>query len=262
MSEDEVPVRLSLEGAVATVTLDRPERRNALTVPMRTRIAEIFEGLAGDEAVRAVVLTGAGGHFCVGGDVGAMAESDPATSAERIRAGAHRMIRAVHGVEKPVLAAVEGVAAGIGWSLALACDFVWAGEGARFSQVFSKLALAPDGGAAYVLARRVPQPVAKSLAFSARVVGADEAKAMGLVDHLAPAGQLAAEVARAAAELAAGPTRAFGLTKRLFNASLDPPLDAFLDAELEVQPALRQSEDHREGVAAFREKRAPVFKGR
>lgn len=254
-------VRLTMDDAVATVTLDRPDRRNALTVEMRVRIAELFEGFAADDAVRAVVLTGAGAHFCVGGDVGAMDDADEATSRARIRAGAHRLIRAIHGLEKPVVAAVEGVAAGIGWSMALACDFVWAAQSARFSQVFTKIGLAPDGGSAYFLARRVAVPVAKELSFSARVVSAEEAKALGLVDHVVPGDQLLAQVHGAATQFSKGPTRAFGLTKRLFNASLSPDLEAFLDAEIEVQPALRQTRDHREGIAAFREKRPARFTG-
>ncbi|GAC1573812.1 MAG: 2-(1,2-epoxy-1,2-dihydrophenyl)acetyl-CoA isomerase PaaG [Sphingomicrobium sp.] len=255
-------VRLTIENSVATVTLDRPDRRNALTVPMRTSIGDIFEQVAVDPQVRAVILTGAGDHFCVGGDVSRMDEAQANAIRERMRIGAHRMIKAIYGIEKPVIAAIEGVAAGIGWSLALACDFIWASDTARFSQVFRKVALAPDGGAAFFLARRVPVSLAKELCFSARIVEAEEGKTLGLVDRVVAPGRLQQEVAAAAAELASGPTFAFGLTKTLFAASLSPGLDGFLDAELMVQPQLRQTADHREGVAAFREKRAPKFQGR
>lgn len=258
----EAHVRLAIADSIATVTLDRPDRRNALTVDMRTRIAELFEGFASDDTVRAVVLAGSGEHFCVGGDVAAMDTTDEATSRARIRAGAHRLIKAIHGLEKPVVAAVNGVAAGIGWSMAMACDFIWVAPDARFSQAFTRIGLAPDGGSAYFLARRVALPLAKELAFSARVVAADEAYALGLIDQIAPEDQLAGASRTAAAQFAQGPTRAFGLTKRLFNASLSPSLDDFLDAEIEVQPALRQTSDHQEGLAAFRDKRPPVFVGR
>lgn len=262
MPAEDGAVLLTIAHGVATVTLDRPNRRNALTVPMRTSIGDIFEQIAADPKVRAVILTGAGEHFCVGGDVSHMDEAEARAVRERIRVGAHRMIKAIYGIEKPVIAAIEGVAAGVGWSLALACDFIWASDTARFSQVFCKIGLAPDGGAAFFLARRVPVPLAKELCFSARVVGASEAKALGLVDQIVARGRLQEDVGAAAAELSNGPTLAFGLTKKLFAASLSPGLDAFLDAELIVQPHLRQTADHREGVAAFREKRAPRFEGR
>lgn len=255
-------VDLTIEDGVATVRLNRPEARNALTVEMRTAIGEIFEGLGDNDAVRAVLLAATGDHFCVGGDVNRMDDAAAAAVRERIKAGAHRMVRAIHSLEKPVIAAVNGVAAGIGWSLALASDFIYASETARFSQAFTKIGLAPDGGAAFFLARRVSVPLAKSLAFSARVVPAMEAHALGLVDQIFPPEMLFASASQAAKELAAGPTRAFGLTKRLFDASLMPGLDAFLQAELEVQPLLRESSDHHEGLAAFREKRPARFQGR
>jgi 2-(1,2-epoxy-1,2-dihydrophenyl)acetyl-CoA isomerase len=254
-------VTVSRDGAVATVTLARPEARNALTVEMRTAIGDIFEQLSADSAVRAVVLTGAGAHFCVGGDVNKMDEADQAVVRNRIRVGGHRMIRAIYHLEKPVIAAVEGVAAGIGWSLALACDFIHATPQARFSQVFKKIGLAPDGGAAFFLARRVAVPLAKELAFSARIVPAAEAHALGLVDTLTASEDLLTQAQRTAAELAAGPTFAFGMTKKLFDASLRPGLDEFLELELMIQPQLRQTADHREGIAAFREKRTPQFRG-
>ena len=257
-------VDLSVEGAVATIVLNRPEKLNALTVEMRESLCEMFVRLRFDDAVRALVVTGAGRAFCSGADVGRMAGQgeDLRAGRERMQRGAHTFIRALHAIEKPVIAAVRGPAVGIGWSLALACDLVVAAKSARFSQIFRRIGLAPDGGAIWFLTRRIGMAKAKELVFSARFVEADEALALGLVNQVVEDDELEAKAAALAADLAAAPTFALGLAKKLFHAAVGPSLDEYLEIESLVQPQLHHTEDHAEGVAAFREKRPAKFVGR
>jgi 2-(1,2-epoxy-1,2-dihydrophenyl)acetyl-CoA isomerase len=257
-------VDLTVDGAVATIVLNHPEKLNALTVEMRESLSEMFVRLRFDDTVRAVVVTGAGRAFCSGADVDRMAGQAPDLQAgrERMQRGAHAFIRALHAIEKPVIAAVRGPAVGIGWSLALACDLVVAAKSARFSQIFRRIGLAPDGGAIWFLTRRIGMAKAKELVFSARFVEAEEALALGLVNHVVADDELEAKAAALAADLAAAPTFALGLAKKLFHAAVGPSLDEYLDIESLVQPQLHHTQDHAEGVAAFRDKRPPKFVGR
>jgi 2-(1,2-epoxy-1,2-dihydrophenyl)acetyl-CoA isomerase len=257
-------VDLTIDGAVATIVLNRPEKLNALTIEMRESLSEMLQRLRFDEAVRAVVLTGAGRAFCSGADVDRMAEreEDLRSGRERMQKGAHTFIRTLHAIEKPVVAAVRGPAVGIGWSLALACDIVVAGRSARFSQIFRRIGLAPDGGAIWFLTRRLGLARAKELVFSARFVEAEEALSLGLVNHLVDDDELAAKAHSLAADFAQAPTFALGLAKKLFHAAVGPSLDDYLDLESLVQPQLHHTRDNAEGVAAFREKRPARFIGR
>jgi 2-(1,2-epoxy-1,2-dihydrophenyl)acetyl-CoA isomerase len=257
-------VDLTVDGAVATIVLNRPEKLNALTVEMRDRLSEMLVRLRFDDAVSAIVVTGAGRAFCSGADVDRMAgpAQDLRTGRQRLRHGAHGFIRALHAIEKPVIAAVRGPAVGIGWSLVLACDIVVAARSARFSQIFRRIGLAPDGGAIWFLTRRIGMAKAKELVFSARFVEAEEALALGLVNHLVEDDELAAKAAALAADLAAAPTFALGLAKKLFHAAVGPSLDDYLEIESLVQPQLHHTRDNAEGIAAFREKRPPKFVGR
>lgn len=253
-------VELERTGAVAKVILNRPERMNALTVEMRERIAALFDELATDDTVRAIILTAAGPAFCASGDVSTMGEFTPASAKKRLKL-AHRMVLAVANMEKPVVAAVRGPVAGIGWSLALACDMVIASETARFTQVFKNVGLVPDGGAVYFLTQTLGILRAKELVYSARPVLAQEALALGLVTKVVDDDALEGEAEALAAELASGPTFAFGNTKKLFKAMYQPSLETFLDSETWAQALTLLSDDHKEGAAAFLQKRKRQFRG-
>jgi 2-(1,2-epoxy-1,2-dihydrophenyl)acetyl-CoA isomerase len=259
-----MPVDLTIDGAVAKIVLNRPEKLNALSADMRQSLCDHLARLRFDDAVRAIIVTGAGRGFCSGADVDRMAgqSHDLRADRERMQRGGHAFIRALHAIEKPVIAAVRGPAVGIGWSLALACDLVVASRTARFSQIFRRIGLAPDGGAIWFLTRRIGMPKAKELVFSARFVEAEEALALGLVNYVVEDDELMAKTEELAAELAEAPTFALGLAKKLFHVAQGPSLEDYLEIESLVQPQLHMTADNAEGVAAFREKRKPQFKGR
>ena len=256
-----MPVDLRIEGAVAKVVLNRPERLNALTWEMRQQLREHFTELRFNDAVRAIIVTGEGRAFCTGADVGGLERKDLKGEREQLAGGSHLYMRALHAIEKPVIAAVRGPTVGIGWSIAMGCDLIVASETARFSQIFRRIGLAPDGGAIWFLTKRIGMARAKELVFTGRFVDAQEALSLGLVNHVVPDAELEAKADALAADLAAGPTFAFGMAKKMFNMA-NGSYEEFLDVENFVQPQLGQTEDHREGVAAFKEKRPPVFKGR
>src|SRR5246127_5407052 len=210
-------VDLTIEGSVATVVLNRPDKLNALTLDMRQSLCDYFAQLRFDDNVRAVIVTGAGRGFCSGADVDRMAGQphDLRADRERLQRGGHAFIRALHTIEKPTIAAVRGPAVGIGWSIALACDLVVASKTARFSQIFRAIGLAPDGGAIWFLTRRLGLGKAKELVFSARFVEAEEALSLGLVNRIVEDHQLMTKTEELAAELAEAPTFALGLAKKL-----------------------------------------------
>lgn len=256
-------VLLSIDNGIATVTLNRPEKKNALNVEMREALCSIFQKLRFDNDVRVIIVTGNGDSFCSGGDVGRMDEKqDIRGYRENLQRMSHQYMRTLHAIEKPVIAAVRGSCVGIGWSIALGCDMIIASETTRFSQRFRRIGLAPDGGAIWFLTRRIGTLRAKELVYSARFVEAQEALGLGLVNQVVEDEKLM-EVAQArAADLATAPTFALGLAKKLFNFAEGPSLEDFLELEVLVQPQLRSGHDHQEGVAAFKEKRDPKFRGR
>lgn len=254
-------IHVERRGAVALVTIDNPARRNALSLEMRETLLATFTGFVADDAVRAVVLTGAGDAFCSGADVGAMGGRDLAAGRIRMKT-LHAMIRAVHGLDKPVVAAVRGPAVGVGFSLSMACDLVVASTTAKFALAFKRIGLAPDGGAVWFLARQIGFAQAKELVYSARSVDAEEASALGLVQRVVADERLLDEALAQATEYAEGPGLALALAKQMFAASVSPSLEQFLEIELLMQPQLTQTRDHAEGRAAFKEKRKPVFDGR
>ena len=254
-------IQLVRNDAVATVRLNRPEALNALSEEMKEELTGIFSALAADAGVRAVVLAAAGRAFCVSGDVRTLSQPDLESSRARL-ARAQRMIVSLHSIDKPVIAAVRGAVAGIGWSMVMACDQVLASPTAFFAQVFKNMGLAPDGGAIYFLAQHIGVLRAKELVLSGRRLPAAEALGLGLVTRIVPDESLEQEAGKLAQELASGPTRAFGLGKQLFRQAAGTTLESYLKLETEAQIAAFQTKDHKEGVQAFLDKRPPRFEGR
>ncbi|MFI1449540.1 enoyl-CoA hydratase-related protein [Streptomyces virginiae] len=255
------------ENNVSWITLNRPEAMNAVTWDQRERVIALLAEASADPAVRAVVVTATGKGFCAGADLrgspGAPAGERVAGDVARmIRLGAQRLITAVLDCEKPVVAAVNGTAAGIGAHLALACDLVIAAEAARFIEVFVRRGLVPDGGGAYLLPRLVGPQKAKELMFFGDAVPAVEAERLGLVNRVVPAEELEATAREWAERLAQGPTRALAMTKQLVNASLDGDRAAALAAEATAQEINMTTADANEGVASFVERRTPKYLGR
>ncbi|NEB76722.1 enoyl-CoA hydratase/isomerase family protein [Streptomyces sp. SID14478] len=254
------------ENGVSWITLNRPEAMNAVTWDQRERIIALLADASEDPDVRAVVLTATGKGFCAGADL----KNSPAPERERvtgdvsrtIRRGAQRLIAAVQDCEKPVLAAVNGTAAGIGAHLALACDLVLAAESARFIEVFVRRGLVPDGGGAYLLPRLVGPQRAKELMFFGDALPAADAQRLGLVNRVVPDGELAKTARDWAERLAAGPTRALALTKQLVNASLDSDRATAFAAEAVAQELNMTTHDANEGVDSFVQRRHPQFRGR
>jgi 2-(1,2-epoxy-1,2-dihydrophenyl)acetyl-CoA isomerase len=253
-------VETSRDGAVLTITLNRPDVLNAFNLSMHESLAAALKD-ARDPEVRAVVVTGAGRGFCVGQDLTEFREA-PGDIADRLRASYHPNITAVRALEKPVIAAVNGPAAGAGLSFAAACDIRIAADSATFVPAFINIALVPDSGGTFFIARLLGPSRAFEWMTSGRRLTAAEAQQWGLVSEVVDADGLSARAAELAASLAAMPTRAIGMTKRLFDAASNNTLEQQLELEAQLQSAATQSDDFREGVAAFLEKRDPRFAGR
>jgi 2-(1,2-epoxy-1,2-dihydrophenyl)acetyl-CoA isomerase len=261
-----------LEEGVLWITLNRPEAGNAITAAMRDQVVVWLEEASADLAVRAVVLTGAGEKgFCTGADLRSSgpAPARPEGAPERavgdaarlIRTGWQRLVSAVLDCEKPVIAAVNATAAGGGMHLALACDLVLAAEEAKFIEVFIRRGIAPDAGGAYLLARLIGPQKAKELFFFGDDVPAVDAERLGLVNKVVPRDQLMDEVAIWAARLAAAPTKAITVAKYLTNRALESDRTTALWDEAVGQELVTGTEDCREGLTAFAERRPPVFRG-
>ncbi|MFE0649285.1 enoyl-CoA hydratase/isomerase family protein [Streptomyces sp. NPDC059534] len=255
----------SVENGVSWITLNRPEAMNAVTWDQREEIISLLAEASADPGIRAVVVTATGRGFCAGADLrGAPAGGERVAGdvARMIRLGAQRFIGAVMDCEKPVVAAVNGTAAGIGAHLAFACDLVIAADSARFIEVFVRRGLVPDGGGAYLLPRLVGPQRAKELMFFGDAVGAADAKDLGLVNRVVPAADLEKTAREWAERLAQGPTRALALTKQLVNASLDSDRVTAFAAEATAQEINMATRDAQEGVASFVERREARYEGR
>lgn len=256
-------IRSEARGEVSIITIDAPARRNAISAGMRDALTVAFDTAFSDAACRAIVLTGAGEAFCAGFDVGEMSEGDDVSLTdlrdrlERL----HTIVARIAAGPKPVVCAVEGVAAGAGLAFAAASDFVVAGEGASFVASWTKLGLLPDCGAVWSLPRRVGPGFARDMMFSGRRVGHEEAHAAGLVDQLTARGaSLEQAITRAATYGAAAPL-AIARTKAILAELQDADLASALEAEIVAQGPLKETHDHAEARRAFLEKRPPVFRG-
>lgn len=253
---------LEKKEGVATLTLNRPEKLNALNRKMTEELESAMVEIRKDRDVRALVITGAGRGFCSGADVGDMAQAAAPVETRYWTQTAHKIILALTDLEKPVIAKVNGVAVGIGCSLALSADIIIASENARFSLIFSRIGLIPDGGSLFHLPRLVGPAKAKELIFTAKMVDAEEAERIGLINKAVPADELDNEVNTLAKQLAAGPTVAYGIAKKIINKGLNMDLSSVLESEAFGQTIASTTEDAKEGVIAFLEKRKPEFKGK
>jgi enoyl-CoA hydratase/carnithine racemase len=255
-------VELTIANAVAVVTLNRPEVRNAINDALRTELVVILERVAADEAVRALVLTGAGKAFCAGGDISGMKarlESPPgriAFNGWRRQGQTHKSVALLHGMPKPVIAAVNGAAAGLGCDMALACDFILASEQAMFTMSFVKRGLVSDGGGLYFLPRRIGLPRAKEMIFTGRTVEAKEALALGLADRLAPAGELIETAVAWARDLAQSSGPSIALSKAILDRAFESTEEHVFALGREAQAICYSTSEHHEAVRAFLDKTA------
>lgn len=248
---------------VLTVTLNQPDTRNALSEEITSGLRQAVSRAHDDGDVRAVVLTGSGGSFCAGGNVKGMGRlvNAPLARQRRMSESHRRLVLPLVTLPKPVVAALNGWTVGAGLSLALCADLRVAAQDARMSMAFVRVGLVPDLAALFLLPRVVGLARAKELAMLGDTIDAEHAREIGLVTDVVPAGELADRAHRLAVRLAAGPTAALALTKQALTASFERDLATSLELEAQAQAVLSSSDDHREGVAAFMEKRSPVFTG-
>lgn len=253
-------IAYAVEQGVATLRLDRPERRNAIDDAMRGEMIAALEQAASDPAVRALVITGTGSAFCAGGDVRGMQQRLSAPQEEVAFNGwsrqqrTHRAVALLHTMPKPTIAAVNGAAAGLGCDVALSCDFVIAAESAHFTMSFIARGLIPDGGGMYFLPRRVGLARAKELVFSGRRVGAAEALGMGMIERVAPDAEMLEQAQDWARQLSAGSPAALALAKSVLDRSLEMSFEQVLAEGAKAQALCYTTGEHRASVAAFLEK--------
>ena len=249
------------ENGVGHITLNRPDKYNSYNREMALEFQRVLDVCAQDDEVRCICITGAGKGFCSGQDLSEAMNPTPEEFERMVREHYNASILRLRNMEKPVIAAVNGVAAGAGANIALACDIVLAAESASFIQAFSKIGLIPDSGGTYTLPRLVGMQRAAALMMTGDKVSATEAVSMGMIYKSFPDDVFQSECRKMAENLAQMPTRGIGLTKRLLNQTFSHTIDEQLDAEKQVQMEAGATYDFREGVQAFLEKRKPVFKG-
>ena len=249
-------------GPIATVTFNRPDAMNSLNGELVSQLTEILYTANQDSEVKTVVITGNGKAFCAGGDLLHLYSLTEPIAARNFIVSAGRLVSIIMTMDKPVIAMVNGVAAGAGFNIALACDIVYCAQTARFAQSFSKVGLVPDCGGTYLLPRIVGPHKAKELMFTADLIDANAALNLGLVNKVVPDNELKNETYQFAERLAASAPVALGMIKRAINRSSQLDLDTALELEADCQCICMQTEDHKEGVTAFKAKRKPIFIGK
>ncbi|MDZ7771497.1 MAG: enoyl-CoA hydratase-related protein [Balneolaceae bacterium] len=259
-------IRTDLSGGVLTVTLDRPDKLNAFIAPMSAELQEALKRAAEEDDIRCMLLTGSGRAFCAGQDLPEVVEREKEEPnyelAQTVRESYNPVIRGIRHLEKPVVCAVNGTAAGAGANMAFACDIVFASSEASFVQSFSKIGLIPDSGGTFLLPRLVGLQRANMLYMLDEKISAGRAVEMGLAYRAVEPDKLMEEAKATSAKLASLPTRGFGLYKRAVNRSFGQTLDEHLELEAELQSEAGETHDYKEGVQAFLEKRKPEYTGR
>jgi 2-(1,2-epoxy-1,2-dihydrophenyl)acetyl-CoA isomerase len=254
---------LDRSGSIAIITLNRPDARNALDMAMRRELVAVLDEIEADASARVVVLTGAGGHFCSGGDVKTMRDKRHTAAEGRARVELlNRMVLRLVDFPRPTIAMVDGYAVGAGSNLALCCDLIVASERAKFGELFWKIGLVPDGGGTWLLPRVVGMARAKELIFTADIIDAAEAARIGLVNRVVPVAELEKTTRALAEKIAAGPPSVLRMAKHMVNRAATSDLAAALDLEAFSQGMAIAGEDHQEGLAAFFDKRPARFTGR
>jgi len=259
------PILAARDAGVLSLTLNRPDKLNAFNPEMHKLLREALEEARDEPDVRAVLLTGSGRGFCAGQDLSqrsVSADAAPIDLSVSLGSNYNPLVRRLRALPKPIVCAVNGVAAGAGANIALACDIVLAARSASFVQSFSKLGLVPDSGGTYFLPRLVGSARAMGLALLGERLSAEDAERWGLIWKAVDDDRLVGEATRIAQALAAGPTKGYGLIKKAMQASAGNSLDSQLDLERDLQREAGFSEDYREGVAAFMQKRKPLYQGK
>lgn len=254
-------IRIETSEAITTIMLDRPDALNAFDRAMKEELLEALKAAERDRTVRVLILTGAGRAFSAGQDLKERHEPGASDLSVELRTHYNPIILAMRRIEKPIVGAINGVAAGAGFSLALACDLIVASEAARFIQSFVRIGLVPDTGSTWLLPRLLGPARAAEVAMLAEPIDAATAERLGLVNRVVPADRLMDEARSLARRLAEGAPLALGLTKRAIRQSLGSDLASQLDLEAQLQAVAGRSRDHAEGVAAFVEKRPARFTG-
>ncbi|MGX6444234.1 enoyl-CoA hydratase/isomerase family protein [Neobacillus sp. K501] len=248
-------------GPVLSLTLNRPESLNAFSPEMILGLTNTIREAQNDDDVQVIVLSGSGRSFSAGGDVKTMGQAGPTQVYDHV-GKLNQLILTMKNLEKPIIAAVHGFAAGAGVNLALACDLIVAAEDSKFALSFSQVGLVSDGGGSYFLPKLIGPHLAKQFFFSAEPIPAERLYQLGVINALIPLEKLQEETTKLALKLAHGPGRAYGKLKKLIDHSLTSTLEEILEEERLTQVLMVQTEDHKEGVTAFKEKRKPAFKGR